>query len=227
MLSKLCCVCKKTISLGHHDLQCKNYNFWVHKKCNKLNDVDYLLLKSNSTWFCIVCVDDLFPFSKITDQELKLINASDKILLINEFLSELNVFPSNDKRQTCIDLIFTSQPNLITDSGVHPSLFETCHHQIIFAKIDLKFYLPPSYEREVWCYNQAKVEQINRAISLFDWHGALSPLDVNEQVELFNETLLNIFRNFIPNKIIKQSSKDPPWISKEIKTSLRKKAPLV
>ena len=32
---------------------------------------------------------------------------------------------------SCIDLIFTSQPNLITESGVHPSLHPNSHHQII------------------------------------------------------------------------------------------------
>ena len=30
----------------------------------------------------------------------------------------------------CIDLIFTSQPNLIIESGVHPSLHSNCHHQL-------------------------------------------------------------------------------------------------
>ena len=29
---------------------------------------------------------------------------------------------------SCIDLIFTSQPNLITDSGVHSLLHPNCHH---------------------------------------------------------------------------------------------------
>ena len=77
--------------------------------------------------------------------------------------------------------------------------------------------------REVWCYDRAKVEQINQAISLFDWSSALTPLDVNEQVKLFNDTLLNIFRNFIPHKMIKCNGKDAPWITSEIKTCLRKK----
>ena len=39
---------------------------------------------------------------------------------------------------SCIDLIFTSQPNLITDSGVHSSLHPNCHHQIIFAKLNVR-----------------------------------------------------------------------------------------
>ena len=44
-----------------------------------------------------------------------------------------------NKRPSCIDLIFSSQQNLVSDSGVHPSLYQTCHHQIIYAMIDLKF----------------------------------------------------------------------------------------
>ena len=32
-----------------------------------------------------------------------------------------------DSISSCIDLIFTSQPNLITESGVHPSLHPNCH----------------------------------------------------------------------------------------------------
>ena len=30
----------------------------------------------------------------------------------------------------CIDLIFTSQPNFVVDSSVHPSLHPNYHHQI-------------------------------------------------------------------------------------------------
>ena len=54
-----------------------------------------------------------------------------------------------DNLKSYIDLIFTSQPNMIMDSGIHPSLHSNCHHQIIYAKFDLKVvYLPP-YERTV------------------------------------------------------------------------------
>ena len=30
---------------------------------------------------------------------------------------------------SCIDLIFNSQPNLLMESGVHPSLHPNCHHK--------------------------------------------------------------------------------------------------
>ena len=47
-----------------------------------------------------------------------------------------NIEPN--KRSTCINPIFSSQPNLRSDSGVQTTLFQTCHHQIIHAKIHLK-----------------------------------------------------------------------------------------
>ena len=78
--------------------------------------------------------------------------------LINE---STHILPSSS---SCIDLISTNQSKMITDSGVHPSLHESRHHQIIFAKINMKiFYLPP-YKRLIWDYRN--VHAINPAIAM-------------------------------------------------------------
>ena len=43
------------------------------------------------------------------------------------------------KSSSCIDLIFSNQPNLTTDFGVHPTLLHSkYHHQIIYSKLNLK-----------------------------------------------------------------------------------------
>ena len=39
---------------------------------------------------------------------------------------------------SCIDLIFTDQPSLIADCGIHPSCHPNCHHQIVYCKLYLK-----------------------------------------------------------------------------------------
>ena len=54
-----------------------------------------------------------------------------------------------DNSKSCIDLIFTSQPNMIMDTGVYPSLHSNCHHHIIHAKLDLKVFYSPPYEKTV------------------------------------------------------------------------------
>ena len=71
-----------------------------------------------------------------------------------------------NKSPSCIDLIFASQPNLVVESGIYPSLTNTCHHQIIHAKVSFKIHLPSPYEREVWHYNRAQVHLIKRSIDL-------------------------------------------------------------
>ena len=73
-----------------------------------------------------------------------------------------------ESSSSCIDLIFTTQPNLVVESGVHPSLHPNCHHQIVFAKFNLQIYYPPPYPREIWHYKQANTELIRRAITDFN-----------------------------------------------------------
>ena len=81
--------------------------------------------------------------------------------------------------------------------------------------------LPPVYVREVWDYSKANVEHINKAISNFNWQNAFKDLSVDEKVKLLNETLLNIFRNYIPNKKIKCDYREPLWMTDKIKTLLK------
>ena len=51
---------------------------------------------------------------------------------------------------SCIDLIITNQSNIVMDSGVHLSLHEKCHHQIIYSKLNLRIEYPPPYIRKIW-----------------------------------------------------------------------------
>ena len=150
------------------------------------------------------------------------LQALSNMLGYSQLIKEPTNFVPN-KDPSCIDLIFVNQPNLVVESGVHPSLYNTCHHQIVYAKISFKVILPPSYEREVWHYNRANISLINRSIEMFDWEKAFMSISIDDQVALLNKTLLNIFRNFIPHETLKCNYKDPPWMNKEIKSALRKK----
>ena len=89
---------------------------------------------------------------------------------------------------------------MVVNSGVHPSLNANCHHQIVFAIFDLKIYYPPPYGHEVWHYEEVDSILIRRAIHEFNWKRALSNLNVDEQVTVFNRTILNILKNFIPHE---------------------------
>ena len=110
---------------------------------------------------------------------------------------------------SCIDLTFVNQPNLVVDSSIHSSLHLNCHHQIIYCKLNLKIEYPTIYASELWD-GKAQTDLINCAIDQFDWLKLFLDRNVNEQVILFNQTILNIFHNFIPNKILLCDNRDPP-----------------
>ena len=124
---------------------------------------------------------------------------------------------------SCTDLLFTSHPNLIIDSGVHPSLHPNCHHQIIYAKFNLNVHYPPPYVREVWHYTDANIDLIRRSIEMFDWDNALKNKSVDDMVAIFNKTILNILSNFIPHESVTFDDKDPPWFNDKIKSLSQEK----
>ena len=43
---------------------------------------------------------------------------------------------------SCIDLVFTDQPNLSVKTGVHESLHLNCHHQIVQSSFNLNICYP-------------------------------------------------------------------------------------
>ena len=48
-----------------------------------------------------------------------------------------------------------------------------------------------------------------------------SQKNTNAQVTVFNESILNIFRNYIPNKYITCDDKDPVWMNENIKSRIK------
>ena len=120
---------------------------------------------------------------------------------LHQIIHEPTNFEPN-KNPSCIDLIATDQPNLVLNCGTCPSLDAYCHHQIVHCKINLRLSPPPPYDRKIWHFNQANVEDIKRSISMFPWGTELNlNRDPNHQVKLFTKTVLNIMSNFIPNEI--------------------------
>ena len=58
--------------------------------------------------------------------------------------------------KTCIDLVCTDQPNLITSNEIHPFLHNTCHHQVNYVRLNLRCPPPSPYERPVWHFGRAR-----------------------------------------------------------------------
>ena len=86
--------------------------------------------------------------------------------------------------------------------------------------MNLKVEYPSPYQRLVWNFKISNNGAIKSAIELVDWNFLFSHKNVHEQVVIFNQTLMNIFSNYIPNKLITVDDKDPPWMNQYIKKKI-------
>ena len=134
---------------------------------------------------------------------------------LHQLISEPTHLMGDSK--SCIDLIFTDQPNLVVDTGVHPSLHEQFHHQIVYGKLSVSNIAPFPYNRRIWYYIKANFVNIMKSIEMFRWHEQLGKITCPDaQVKLLNDVLLNIYSNFI-------KPRQAPWITQDVKKFLRKK----
>ena len=58
---------------------------------------------------------------------------------------------------------------------------------------------------------------------MVNWEKLFDKKDLNAQVIALNETILNVFRNYVPNKYITVDDKDPVWMNEIIKSKMKAK----
>ena len=121
---------------------------------------------------------------------------------------------------SCIDLIITSQPNLFLYSQIFFSIHKNCHHQINFAKISISNPPPRPYKRRLWHYRRANTDLIRQSLNTVDWDANLLARahDVKLQVSFLTDVVKNIFSNFVPFSVVIVKPREPPWMSRNIKT---------
>ena len=71
-------------------------------------------------------------------------------------------------------------------------------------------------------FKRADVNAITTAINQIDWKFMFSYKNVHQQVNILNETIINIFSNFqnfciFPNKLVTFDDKDPPRMTEKLK----------
>ena len=162
-------------------------------------------------------------YGEITDYPGLLLADTTSLHGLTQIIDQPTNFEPN-KTPSCIDLIFSSQPNLLIDYGTLASLLTQCHHSIIYAKIDLAPKLPKPTKRKMWDYSNADECNIRKVLSSVNWERNILYKNPNNQVEFLTESIVNTFSNFCPNRVVTCRFKDKPWMTNEIKQKLKEKA---
>ena len=78
----------------------------------------------------------------------------------------------------------------------------------------------------MWDFKRANISSIRKAIKMVDWQFMFLNKNTHEQVAIFNDILMNIFSNYIPNKYVTIDNRDPPWMTEKIKNKINLKRSL-
>ena len=82
---------------------------------------------------------------------------------------------------------------------------------------------PRPYKRRMWDYKVADVSSIREFLMNIDCYFESGDLEPNLMVDKFTEIILSVVAENVPNRVITVNEKDPPWITKEVKTAVRRK----
>ena len=100
---------------------------------------------------------------------------------------------------------------------------DTVKHKIVFCKINFKIPPPPKYSRKFWHFDRAKENSIKAAVLRYPWELSLGKHNPNPQVDILNDTILNIMSNFVPNEVKTINPREPEWMNSNIKKLSRKR----
>ena len=72
---------------------------------------------------------------------------------------------------------------------------------------------PTPYQRLIWDYNKAVTEKIKKPIEQAHWEIIFNYKYPHQLVATFNKTIINIFSNFVSNRLVTCDDRNPPWIN--------------
>ena len=159
----------------------------------------------------------LLPNSGNTPFDIRLKETTDALQL-TQLIDE----PTRPDSGNLRDLIFVSNPENITSSGVL-SPFSQIDHLPIYAVIKT---IPPistsKGQKRIWDYSRLDAQRLTNILMNTDWDQILVD-DVDEAAQNFNSTILDAAKIAIPMKTQMTGRQQKPWMTSDLYSNIRKR----
>ena len=136
------------------------------------------------------------------------------------FLTQHVLFPT--RGNNCLDLILSSDPNLVSNV-VNKGKIGSCDHDLISFDVHV-FTQISSCNRLVPDFNKADFEGMKLSLSI-DWHSLLSSLSPDDAWLAFRDRVNRVVKTFVPLRKCRNSRR-PVWLSRDVLRAVRKKRKL-
>ncbi|XP_045161011.1 uncharacterized protein LOC123525918 [Mercenaria mercenaria] len=123
-----------------------------------------------------------------------------------------------------IDLIFTSNKNLIHISGVGDLFLpqNVRYHCPVYGLLNLKKAKFPPFYRHVWIFDKGNYDRLRQITLTFDW-ASLKHEDIDKYTENIANKIIENAKICIPNRKVLIREGEPSWFTNEIRLLIRKR----
>jgi hypothetical protein len=132
-------------------------------------------------------------------------------------LTQVNPHPTRMGNR--LDLVGTTNPDLIKKVSVHPGMSD---HQVVITEIDVKAKQAKKVPRKVLLYIKGNMDGVRSDMKEFHEKFKDSDLPPEELNNIFTSELMDSIKKHIPTKII-SGRWDIPWMTKHIKCNIKRK----
>ena len=125
------------------------------------------------------------------------------------------------RKQNTLDLVFESEPNIVSDVKIDCKLTDKCDHDIV--RFSAVIHPPENNDNTYQDWNNADYEGMQAILDSFDWSSLFKNcLSTNDKWNCFKIVMKNLFCTFVPEKKPKRRSNNKKF-PKEIQKLLSKK----
>ena len=126
----------------------------------------------------------------------------------------------HDGSTSTIDLVFTPNPSIVSNSETVPPLANSDHYGVLLELTKKPDKVEKSHSRLVWRYSLANWSRACELIEAFDWDSILTD-NIDLSWERWHHQFMNIMKQTIPNKLL-PSRRNLPWMNKPITRCIKK-----
>ena len=151
---------------------------------------------------------------------------SNQLLAImrDSFLDQVVSEPTRitETTSSILDLFFTSNQTLINKIEVISGISD---HEAVLIESSLKPLNVKIPARKVYQYRKGDYEGMRAEISSFqtEFESQADTIDVEQLWTLFKNKIHSLMNKYIPSKQLRGNKKQKPWVSREVKTLIRKR----
>ena len=114
-------------------VSCFSCHRYVHRNCTGLTNVDFELAVSNTTWFCRICNDNIFPLNHLDDDDFlkavcEMSQTTDIFLKIGNESRLFHPFELNEDENDILDYHGDLDPDKCYFNQYSHSLIKNCNY---------------------------------------------------------------------------------------------------